>query len=116
MYNPNTAKNSFIETYIRNQRSDNPIHAHNKRSYVKKSEEEPNIFIRGEIANEDQFLVVTNLLKNKVVANSNDRDEVSKRMFEININRYQWIHTSHPTITDILSQFPRYTDCPELVS
>jgi hypothetical protein len=72
--------------------------------------------MHGEIVSEEEFGGVIKLLKIKNVVNNNDREDVSQKMFQINVNRYIWIHQSNPTLTDILARFPRYTDCIEIAS
>jgi hypothetical protein len=63
-----------------------------------------------EIVSEEEFVGFIKLLKIKNVVNNNDREDVSQKMFQINVNRYIWIRQSNPTLTDILARFSRYTD------
>ena len=72
--------------------------------------------MHGEIVSEEEFVGVIKLLKIKNVVNNNDREDVSQKMFQINVNRYIWILQSNPTLTDILARFHRYTDCIEIAS
>ena len=115
LYNPNSKTNSkgFIENYIRNQRSSNPIYEQIKGKYGKRKVEE--LILEGELLDEAAFEENVTFLRHKVARTSNDRDKISKKMLLIHVNRYIWIQETAPTLTDILNKYPRYIDCVELV-
>jgi hypothetical protein len=113
LFNPDSTKGSFIENFLRNQRSSNPIYKDIKGPYKQKENEE--IILEGDLVNEEKVSEIISLLKSKTISNRNDRDDVSKRMAEIHVNRFIWISELNPSLTEILSKYPRYVDCVELV-
>ncbi len=114
LFNPkSTTSKGFIENHIRNQRSHNPIYEDKKRPYSKRKADE--IIIEGELienATENENIT---FLKQKIVRTSKDRDVVAERMLKIHVNRCLWIREKAPSLTEILTKYPRYVDCVELV-
>ena len=79
----------FLEIYIRNQRSSNPVYHHVKRVYGKRKVTET--ILEGDVVDQNDEESCIIYLKNLIVSNSNSRDDVSKRMEMIHVNRYIWI-------------------------
>ena len=116
MYNPKskTGSKGFLETRIRHQRSKTVIYETDKGEYKKKKIDE--IVIEGEKVENDTEEETILLLKQKVVRTTADRDGISNRMSLIHVNRFIWIRNDAPSLTEILSKYPRYIDCVEIVS
>ncbi len=97
MYN---RSKGFLEIYIRNQRSSYPVYHHVKGVYGKRKATET--ILEGDVVGQNDEESCITYLKNLIVSNTNSRDDVSKRMEMIHVNRYIWIRSGNPTLTDIL--------------
>ena len=106
----------FIEIYLRNKRSHDPIFSKIKRKYRKRKIFNAEEFVvSGELQPQEKVDNITAYLQNLVIRTSNDRDNAILRMSEINLNRLTWIQEKKPTITDILETYPIYLSCIEIV-
>ena len=104
---------------MRNKRSYDPLFKSIKRKYKKhrraETDESQPIFVIGEPVDEDYYQNMIRFLQTIRVNNSNDKEIVYRRMKEIEINRLQWIHRDHPSITQIFEIFPKYLGHIEIV-
>ena len=107
----------YLETYIRNKRSRDPLFNNIKRKYAKRNKPELEAFeITSDFLDEEHVAGVIYYLKNASIRTGPDKENVFKRMAEISINRLIWIQEQKPTLTDIFTEYPVYLDFVELVN
>ena len=112
----------FLEAYIRNKRSNDPVFTRVKRKYTKRirsdddDNEDDNSITNSEKLEPIEAEKIKSYLKNLNIKTRTDRENAFKRMAEISGNRLAWIKEVKPTVAGILQEFPIYLECVELVS
>ena len=103
----------FLENFLRNKRSYDPLYKTIKRPYKKRQRDEYVVY--GNEVDDDHYESVVRFLQNITAQSTRDKETVYKKMKEIEINRFIWFHEKQPTLTDIFENFPKYLNHIELV-